>query len=115
MISTTTGLIRSHPLSTYVVLAYVFSITLTLLLTVSLLFGLIALFGPAAAAFVVAGTWRGRAGVRELWAVTTRWRVHPGWYVAAVALPIGGTAIGHVLFVLAGNAALLVPGTSIRY
>ncbi len=110
MISTTAGLIRRYPLSAYVVLAYVFSITLALLLGVSLLFGLIALFGPAAAAFTVARIWRGRAGVGELWAVTTRWRVHPGWYLAALALPIMGTAIGHVLYVVAGNAALPVPG-----
>ena len=110
MISTTAALIRRYPLSAYVVLAYLFSITLGLLLYVSVLFGLIALFGPAAAAFLVARIWRGRAGVGELWAVTTRWRVHPGWYVAALALPIVGTAIGHLLYVLAGNAALPVPG-----
>ena len=110
MISKTAGLIRRYPLSTYVVLAYAFSITLGLLLNVSLLFGLIALFGPAAAAFIVARIWRGRAGVGELWAVTTRWRVHPVWYIAALALPIAGTAIGHVLYVLAGNAAIPVPG-----
>jgi membrane protease YdiL (CAAX protease family) len=91
-------------------LAYVFSIALGLLLNVSLLFGLIALFGPAAAAVIVARIWRGQAGVGELRAVTTRWRVHPGWYIAALALPLVGTAIGHVLYVLAGNAALPVPG-----
>ena len=111
MISTTADLIRRYPLTTYVVLAYAFSIALALLLDVSLIFGLIALFGPAAAAFTVARIWRGRAGVGELWAVTIRWRVHPGWYLAALALPIAGTAIGHVLYVLAGNAALPVPGT----
>jgi hypothetical protein len=110
LISATAGLIRRNPLSAYVVLAYVFSITVGLLLNVSLLFGLIALFGPAAAAFIVARIWRGRAGVGELWSVTTRWRVHPGWYIAALGLPIAGIAIGHVLFVLAGNAALPVPG-----
>jgi uncharacterized protein len=111
MISTTAGLIRRYPLTTYVVLAYVFSIALALLLDVSLIFGLVALFGPAAAAFTVARVWRGRAGVGELWAVTTRWRVHPGWYLAALTLPIAGTAIGHVLYVVSGNAALPVPGS----
>ena len=110
MIATTVDLIRRYPLSTYVVLAYVFSITLALLLNVSLVFGLIALFGPAAAAFIVARIWRGQAGARELRSVTTRWRVHPRWYIAALALPIAGTAVGHVLYVLAGNAALPVPG-----
>ena len=91
--------------------AYVFSIVLGLLLNVSLLFGLIALFGPAAAAFLVSRVWRGRAGVAELWAVTKRWRVAPIWYVAAVALPMAGFAIGHLLSVLAGNAALPLPGS----
>jgi len=110
MISTTAGLVRRHPLGAYVLLAYVISITLGLLLNISLAFGLIALFGPAVAAVVVSRIWRGRAGVSELWAVTSRWRVHPAWYVAAVALPIAGTAIGHAIYVIAGNAALTVPG-----
>ena len=110
MISTMAGLIRRYPLSTYVVLAYVFSIVLGLGLFLSLLFGLIALFGPAAAAFIVARVhWRGKAGVSELMAVTTRWRVNPAWHVAAIALPILGTAIGHVVYVLTGHAALAIP------
>jgi uncharacterized protein len=108
--STATELIRRHPLSSYVVLAYVFSIVLGVLLNVSLAFGLLALFGPAAAAFIVARVWRGRAGVAELWAVTTRWRVHALWYVAALALPVAGFATGHLLFVLAGNDLLTIPG-----
>jgi membrane protease YdiL (CAAX protease family) len=103
-------LIRAHPLTAYVVLAYVFSITVGLLLNVSLAFGLLALFGPAAAAVVVASVWRRRAGIAELRSVTTRWRVHPGWYLAALGLPIAGAAIGHVLYVLLGNASLAVPG-----
>ena len=103
-------LIREHPLSAYVVLAYVLSITLGLLLNVSLAFGLIALFGPATAAFVVARIWRGRPGIVELWAIATRWRVHPGWYVAAFGLPLAAAAFGHVAYVAAGNAPLSVPG-----
>jgi membrane protease YdiL (CAAX protease family) len=104
-------LIRSYPLVAYSVLAFAFSLALTLLLNVSLVFGLIALFGPAAAAFIVTRVWRGPSGVAELWAVTRRWRVHPGWYAAAVALPVAGFALGHVLFVAAGNPMLPVPGT----
>jgi membrane protease YdiL (CAAX protease family) len=104
-------LIRSYPLIAYSVLAFVFSLVLTLLLNVSLAFGLLALFGPAAAALIVSRVWRGRIGVAELWAVTKRWRVHPGWYVAALALPAAGFAVGHVLFVAAGNPMLPVPGT----
>lgn len=108
--SSVTRLIRRYPLSAYVVLAYALSIALGLLLNVSLLFGLIALFGPAAAAFIVARIWRGRAGVSELRAVTTRWRVHPGWYLAALGLPIVGTAIGYFIYFGAGNPALALPG-----
>ncbi len=108
--STMARLVRAYPLATYVVLAYAFSISLALLLNVSLAFGLLAIFGPAAAAFLVARVWRGRAGVGELWAITTRWRVHPGWYLAALGLPLAGAAIGHLLFVLTGNGALAVPG-----
>jgi uncharacterized protein len=104
-------LIRSHPLVAYSVLAFAFSIALTLLLNVSLVFGLLALFGPAAAALIVSRVWRGRAGVAELWAVTKRWRVHPGWYAAALALPAAGFALGHALYVVAGNPMLPVPGT----
>jgi membrane protease YdiL (CAAX protease family) len=104
-------LIRSYPLAAYTVLAYILSLALGLGLYVSLLFGLIALFGPAVAAFVVSRVWRGRAGVSELWAATIRWRVHPGWYLAAVALPVAGAALGHLFFVLAGHEPLAVPGS----
>ncbi|HET9665227.1 MAG TPA: type II CAAX endopeptidase family protein [Desertimonas sp.] len=109
-ITSTTRLIRDHPLSAYVVLAYVVSISLTLLLNVSLVFGLIALFGPATAAFIVARIWRGKEGVAELRAVATKWRVHPAWYAAALGLPVAAAALGHVLYVLAGGAPLAIPG-----
>jgi len=111
MAASAARLIRSYPLTAYVVLAYVFSIVFGLGLFLSLIFGLIALFGPAAAAFIVSRVARGPAGVRELRAVTTRWRVHPGWYLAAVGLPIAGAAVGHLFYVLGGNAPLAVPGT----
>ena len=42
--------------------------------------------------------------------MTTRWRVHPGWYVAALGLPIVGTAIGYFIYFGAGNPALALPG-----
>lgn len=105
------ALIRSYPLAAYWVLAFAISVALALLLNVSLVFALLALFGPAAAALIVTRVWLGRAGVAELWAVTRRWRVHPGWYAAAVALPLAGFGLGHLLFVAAGNPMLAVPGT----
>ena len=102
--------IRRYPLIAYYVLAFVLSVGLALLLTVSLVFGLLALFGPAAAAFLVASTSEGRDGVAALWVATRRWRVHPGWYLAAVGLPLIGFAIGHVAYVLAGHPATSIPG-----
>jgi membrane protease YdiL (CAAX protease family) len=42
--------------------------------------------------------------------VTRHWRVHPGWYAAAVALPIVGFGLGHLFFVAAGNPMFAVPG-----
>jgi membrane protease YdiL (CAAX protease family) len=106
-----TRLIRSRPLVAYYVLACAISVALGLLLNVSLLFGLLALFGPAAAALIVARASEGRAEVLSLRAAATRWRVHPAWYAAAVALPVAGFALGHVAYVLAGHEPLAVPGT----
>jgi membrane protease YdiL (CAAX protease family) len=94
----------------YYALAFGLSLALALLLNVSLLFGLLALFGPAAAAFLVARIAEGHEGTARLRAAITRWRVHPGWYLAAVGLPVLSYAIAHGLYVLAGNPPLAIPG-----
>jgi membrane protease YdiL (CAAX protease family) len=54
---------------------------------VSLAFGFLALFGPAAAALVVAALAEGRAGVRDLLRRVAIWRVGPAWYAVALGLP----------------------------
>jgi membrane protease YdiL (CAAX protease family) len=102
--------VRRYPLVAYYVLAFGLSVALALLLNVSLLFGLLALFGPAAAAFIVARTTEGGAGTARLRAAITRWRVHPGWYLAAVGLPLLAYAIAYVLYALAGYPLLAIPG-----
>ena len=102
--------IRRHPLVAYYVLAFGLSVTLALLLNVSLIFGLLALFGPAAAAVAVTGSTEGRAGLAALRSATTRWRVHPAWYLAAVGLPIAGYALSHLVYVAAGNEPRSIPG-----
>jgi membrane protease YdiL (CAAX protease family) len=106
-----TTVIRRHPLIAYYVLAVAISVALGVLLSISVLFGLLALFGPAVAAYLVARSTEGRAGVAALRSATLRWRVHPGWYLAAVGLPLAGHALGHVAYVLAGNQALSIPGS----
>jgi len=103
--------VRQHPLPAYYALAFGLSVALALLLNVSLVFGLLALFGPAAAAFIVAWTTEGRPGTSRLRAATARWRVQPVWYLAAIGLPLLSYAIAHVLYVVAGNPPLAIPGT----
>jgi hypothetical protein len=68
--------IRRHPLVAYYALAFGISVALGLL-NVSLILGLLALFGPDAAAFSVVGATEGRIGIARSWSATTRWRVHP--------------------------------------
>jgi membrane protease YdiL (CAAX protease family) len=103
--------VHRHPVSAYYVLALAISTALGLLLNVSLLFGLLALFGPAAAALIVARLAAGTAGVRAVWARTRRWRVRPVYYLAAIGFPLVAYAIGLAAFVLAGNVAPTVPGS----
>jgi membrane protease YdiL (CAAX protease family) len=101
-------MMNKRPLIAYYAIAIAISVGLGVLLNVSLVFGLLALFGPAVAAFVVARTTEGRHGT--LWRSTTRWRVHPGWYAAAILVPIGGYGLAHLAYVMAGNAPLPLPG-----
>ena len=101
---------RRHPLTTYYVLAVAISTGLALLLNVSLVFGLLALFGPALAAFIASRLAAGGEGVRALWTRTTRWRVNPFYYLAAIGLPLIAYAIGLAAYVLLGNPAPDIPG-----
>jgi membrane protease YdiL (CAAX protease family) len=58
-------------------------------------------FGPVVAALVVAAA-LGRAALKELLAALVRWRVPPGWYLAAL--------YGPALVAVAGAAAWFGPG-----
>lgn len=68
--------------------------------------------GVVAAALISAALLRGRAGVKELLARLVRFRVHPGWYVFALGLPVvvAVTALG--ISVLSGTARRAVPASS---
>jgi membrane protease YdiL (CAAX protease family) len=52
-----------------------------------MLFGFLALFGPATAAIIVAACTDGRAGVGDLFRSVAIWRVGLRWYVVALGLP----------------------------
>lgn len=81
------GLVRGYPLATFFVLSNLFVLGLALLANVSLAFGFLALFSPAAAALIVAACTEGRPGVRRLLSRVAIWQVAPRWYLAALGLP----------------------------
>jgi uncharacterized protein len=81
------SVIKRYPLATFFVLAYAFAWSLVLLTSVSIVFGFLALFGPAAAAILVIAGVDGRTGMRALLQGLTIWRVGLRWYVVALALP----------------------------
>jgi membrane protease YdiL (CAAX protease family) len=79
--------IKRYPMASYFVLAYAFAWSLALLVSVSIVFGFLALFGPTAAAIIVTASADGRAGVRALLGRLAIWRVGLRWYVVALGLP----------------------------
>lgn len=91
------GSIRSvlagHPISSFIVLAFGVTWVLTAAIDVSLVFGLLALFGPALAAVLVA---RADGGSRELRDRIVGWRRRPAWYGLAFLLPFGVAGIARL-------------------
>ena len=94
--------IARHPIAAYVLVAFAFTWALLTLVAVSVAFGLLALFGPALGAFVVAradGTWP------ELRARITDWRHPLSTYAIAFGLPFAVAAAALVIYILTGGAA----------
>lgn len=83
-----------HPTASFVAFAYAISWALWVPLAAGLYdatrgldpFVLAGGFGPPVAAVVV--TWLTGGSVRRLLGRLVRWRVHPGWYLAAIGLPL---------------------------
>jgi membrane protease YdiL (CAAX protease family) len=91
--------IAQHPIPAYLVVAFAFSWTFTALVSVSIAFGLIALFGPAVGAVVV--SWAdGTLG--EIRSRTGAWRQPASSYVAAIGIPFAVAAVGALILVAAG-------------
>ena len=94
------GVIARYPIAAYVVIAYAISWTLTYLLSVSLLFGLLALFGPAVAAVIVT---RADGTFRELRARIIDWQHGLGWYALALGIPFVVAGIARLILMLTGQ------------
>jgi membrane protease YdiL (CAAX protease family) len=101
--TTVRAAIARWPIPAYILLAFAFSWVFTFLVSVSILFGLIALFGPAVAAIIVT---RADGTFGELRQRTVAWRQPLIWYVAAVGIPFGVAAIARAAHSLSGGAAL---------
>ena len=94
--------ITRHPVASYLVVAFAFTWALIALVSVSVAFGLVALFGPALGAIVVTradGTWP------ELRARITDWRQPLRWYAIAFGLPFAVAAIALVVYILTTGTA----------
>ena len=101
--NTITSTIKRYPLIAYFMLAYALAwMLIPLVVSVSVAFGLLALFGPAIAAISVTGVIEGRSGVRQLLQRAMQGRVGLTWIAVAVGLPLLMSATVVVL-----NAALL--------
>ena len=101
--------IARRPLLAYIVIAFGFSWAFTVLVSVSIAFGLLALFGPALAAIVV--TWAdGTLG--ELRARISDWREPVRWYALAFGIPFAVAAVALGIYVLIGNPAPGLGGIS---
>ena len=79
--------IKRHPLVAYFILAYALAWMLIPLMSVSLAFGFLALFGPALSATLITRVTEGPQGLRELWARVLLWRVNPLSYAFAILFP----------------------------
>lgn len=103
---------KKRPLLAFFVLAYVFSWIVEIPLALRAQ-GVIqtefpfwahylAAYGPMLSALILTGLRRGWDGLRELLGRMTKWKVNPGWWVAALA-PLG-------LYLLVGMALWLIQG-----
>jgi uncharacterized protein len=101
VLNTIISAIKRHPLVAYFILAYSLAWMLIPLMSVSLAFGFLALFGPALAAILITRVAEGPEGLKELWRRTLLWKVKPSSYVFAILFPpaaiLAGMGIAYLL------------------
>lgn len=93
--------IARHPIASFIVITFGATWAMTPLFSVSLLFGLLALFGPTVGAVVV--SWADGSLV-ELRERVTTWR-SPRSFLIALGIPFAVSGMAAVLWTVAGNSA----------
>src|SRR5688500_17288135 len=96
------ALVKRHPLTTFFILAYVFSWWAWIPYALGVFPNPVASFGPFLAALVVLALTEGKTGLLGLFRRMIRWRVAPGWYAVALLLPAVLAIAATVLNVLLG-------------
>jgi uncharacterized protein len=94
------ALVKRHRLTTFFILAYVFSWWAWILYGLRLFPNPVASFGPFLAAIMVLALTEGKAGILRLFRRMVHWRVAPGWYAVALLLPVVLAAVATALNVL---------------
>jgi uncharacterized protein len=94
-------LARRHPVGTFVLIAFAWSWAFTMLALVSLAFALVALFGPAIAAIVVA---RAEGSFTRLRTRATDFRQPVAWYLLALGIPFAVAGLARAVLMVAGQA-----------
>jgi len=100
-------IVQRYPLASYFVLAYGFAWILIPLTSVSLVFGFLALFGPAISAILITYLTEGSAGLKALWGRALLWKVSPYSYALAILLPPVLALLGMGLAYLLGTRVTL--------
>jgi len=93
---------KRHPLIAFFVLAYALSWWAWIPYALGVFPNPVASFGPFLAALLVLAITEGRTGILGLLHRMVRWRVRPGWYIVALLLPAGLTALATLLNVALG-------------
>ena len=98
-----TSSIKRHPLVAYFVLAYALAWMLIPLMSISLAFGFLALFGPAFSAILITRVTEGPMGLKALWERVLLWKVNPLSYSFAILFPPALIFIGMGIAYLLGT------------
>lgn len=85
--NTITSSMKRHPLVAYFVLAFALAWMLIPLMSISLAFGFLALFGPAFSAILITRVTEGPMGLKALWGRVLLWKVSPLSYAFAILFP----------------------------